>query len=103
MGLLKQSVGSAHRAGEGTALVAEQFAFYQPGGQRGAVQFDIRAVLAKALVVDGSGDQLFSCAGFTLKQDRSVGRRHHLECAPDGLQTRGGTDEDRTWAVPGVG
>jgi len=83
MGLLEPSIGSAHRAGEGSALVAEQFAFHQSGGQRGAVQFDIRALLPKALVVDGSGDELFSGAGFTLNQDRSVGTRHHLECAPD--------------------
>ena len=103
MGLLEPSVGSAHRAGESSALVAEQFAFHQSTGQRRAVQFDIGAVFPKALVVDGSGDELFSSAGFTLNQDRSVGTRHHLECAPDGLQARAGADENRARDLPGVG
>jgi hypothetical protein len=56
MGLLKPAIGSAHRAGERSAFVAEQFAFCQSDGQRGAIQFDIGAVLPGTLLVDGSCD-----------------------------------------------
>ena len=60
------------RAGERTALVAEQFAFEQRLGQRGAVQADKRALLARAGIMHRPRDEFFADAAFAANRARSL-------------------------------
>ncbi len=52
-------------AGEGSALVAENFAFHQRFGNRGAIDGDKGAGGARRELVDATRDDFFSRAGFT--------------------------------------
>ena len=49
--------------------MAEEFGFHQRFGNGRAVDGDKRTVLARALVVDGLGDQIFAGAAFALNED----------------------------------
>ena len=71
------------RAGERALLVAEQLAFQQRLGQGGAVEADERAVLARAGVVDGPGDQLLADAALAADQHRGVGAGHAADLLLD--------------------
>jgi hypothetical protein len=46
---------------------------------RRAVEFDERATLARAQVMDGAGDQFFARAGLAADQDRGLGGRDRLD------------------------
>ena len=65
-------------AGEGSSLVAEQLAFEQPGGNRGAVQADEGKIPPRTQAVDGARDQFLSGAGFAQDQHGGIGRRNHF-------------------------
>src|SRR5579864_752527 len=65
----------ADGAGERAFLVAEHFALKQSGGDGGAVQFDERPVATAAELMNGARHQLLAGAGFTLDQNRGIGRR----------------------------
>jgi hypothetical protein len=54
--------------------VAEELALDQPGRDRRAVDLRQRPVLARALVVDGAGDQLLAGASLPGDEDGGVGR-----------------------------
>src|SRR5205807_1472378 len=64
------------RPGEGAALVAEQLAFEQGLGDRGAVEADERSLAAWAGKVDGAGDQLLARPRFAANQHGGVRRRN---------------------------
>ena len=49
---------------KGSLFMPEKFAFQQAGGDGGAIEFHKSALFAPAAFVDGTGDQLFSSAGF---------------------------------------
>src|SRR4030095_5069545 len=66
-------------------LVPEQLAFKQSGGNGGTVHFYQGPLAARAEVVDGSGDQFLSGAGFTQNQNRRIRRRHRLQLFQDSL------------------
>ena len=71
-----------HRAGEGTLDVTEEFGFEQVLWNSAAIDGDERLVLATAVVVDRSGEQFFSGAGFGVNQYGRVGSgcaSRHLE------------------------
>ena len=59
-GQLEAADPLADRPGEGAALVAEELAFEQPGGNRGTVQLDEGLVAPGAEGVDGAGHQLLA-------------------------------------------
>ena len=63
------------RAGERALLVAEQLAFQQRLGERGAVQADERPLAARAGEVDGAGDQLLADAALAANQHGGPARR----------------------------
>jgi hypothetical protein len=70
---LKLARTRADRPGERAAGMAEQFAFEQGFGKRGAVQRDKRPRLAAAEAVNEARDQLFAGAAFGLDQNVGVG------------------------------
>ena len=63
-------------AGERAALVAEQLALDQLGGNRRAVDLDERPRRERALAVDVRGQQLLAGARFAGEQHAGVGPRH---------------------------
>ena len=73
---LEGSVGPHVRAGEGAALVAEERALHQPLGQGRAVDGHERLVAARALLVEGPGEQLLAGARLPFEQDGGPGRGH---------------------------
>ena len=79
-------------AGEGSSLVAEQFAFQQSGRNGGAVQRDEGEVPARTQPVDGARHQLLAGAGFTEDQHVRVGRRNHFHLPQDPPQGRAVAD-----------
>ncbi len=65
--------------GKRPLLPAEQFALHQIGRQGSAVDGDQRTRLARAHLVDGGGNQLLPCTGFTQDENCRV-RRGDLLC-----------------------
>ena len=65
IGELELAAALAMGAGEGSAYMAEQFAFHQGVRQGGAVEADQRLVSAVAGLVQGLGHQLLADAGLT--------------------------------------
>ena len=63
VGELEAADPALERAGERALLVAEQLALHQAGRDRRAVDLHERSLAARALVVDGAGDQLLAGAG----------------------------------------
>ena len=51
-------------AGEGAALVAEKFGFDQFGRQAGAINFQERSVVARAVLVNPARELIFAGAAF---------------------------------------
>src|SRR5579872_6940204 len=60
IGLLELAWLGSLRSRERTLLVAEQFAFHQVLGNRRAIDFDQRPVLAGRMEMDGARDQVFA-------------------------------------------
>ena len=58
--------------------MAKEIAFQQACGHSGAVHLHHAAAVTVAEVVDRTGNQLFTGAGFTEDQHRIVTLRHHL-------------------------
>src|ERR1700722_5493839 len=73
------------RAGEGAAFVAEDFAFHQGFGNRGAVDGDERTRGARRKFVNAAGDDFFAGAGFAGDENGCGTRRGHLDDAHDFL------------------
>jgi hypothetical protein len=61
---------AVHRAGEGTAFVAEEFAFDEGGRKRSAIDFEERRVAARAEFVDEPRKMIFAGAGFAGDEER---------------------------------
>src|SRR5262249_39796593 len=72
IGQLKPSDALCDGASEGPFLVTKKLAFEQAGWNRGATQFDERAVLPAAVSVYGAGDQLLACSRFAGDQHRGI-------------------------------
>ncbi len=79
--------------GEGTALVAEQFAFHQRIGQGTAVDRDEWLVGASAQVVDGAGGKFLAGAGLAGNQHGRIQPCHAVDLCHHRLETRRGTDQ----------
>ena len=69
VGQLETSDALGDSAGKRAPFMSEQFAFEQPGGDRGAIQLDESVRRAGAEIVEGAGDQLFSRSGLTVDQN----------------------------------
>src|SRR2546425_1223066 len=90
---LEQAGFGGLRVGEGAALVTEQLALEQLGGQGGAVELDERRGGTRAAVVQGTRQQLFAGARFAGDQDRGVAvrhQRHDIGLAPAGRDEKDG-------------
>ena len=81
------------RAGEGAALVAENFAFHQRFGNRGAIDGDERAAGARRKLVNAARDDFLARAGFAGDQNGGGARRGHFHDAHDFLHRLGSADE----------
>src|SRR3546814_7945508 len=73
VGLVDPAQRALRRAGEGAAVVSEQLAFHQVGGQRRAVDGDEGLLRAPAPGVDGT--RQFALAGTRFAKDE-IGRAH---------------------------
>ncbi len=69
----------AHRAGEGAAHMAEEFALEQFARDRRAIDADQRPVAAAGGFVDGARDQFLAGAGLAGDHHRGRGRRDQLD------------------------
>ena len=63
-------------SGEGALLVAEELAFEQRLGQRGAIDRHARLVGACAVAMNGARHQLFARSALAEDQDGNLPRRH---------------------------
>ena len=93
MGLFETADMAPVGAGEGTGLVAEQFALQQLGRDGGGIERHERSGRARRFAVQGAGHQLLAGAGFAGDQHR----QRHLGQAADGAEQgahgRGVTDQ----------
>ena len=64
-----QALVGPRSTGERALFMAEQFAFEQPGWNRGTIQGDEREIPARTHFMERPGDQFFACAGFSGDQD----------------------------------
>src|SRR6266702_2022591 len=78
-----------HRTGEGPLDMAEQFALQQVTGDGGAVYGHERGVPARAVGVDGAGNQLFSRSRFAGDQYRRLGVGNFADDIEDSLHCFG--------------
>ena len=81
------------RAGVGAALMAEQLAFDKPARNRRTVQCDEWPVLARALVVNRSGNEFLARSGLSLNQNSGVGWSHHADCVQGSPEAHAGADQ----------
>ena len=81
------------RAGERALLVAEQFAFEQRFGERGAVEADERAVAPRAGLVDRPGDQFLADAALAANEHRRLRLAHAHDLRLDLLSAVALADE----------
>src|SRR5262245_52117318 len=77
--LLEFADARRRRTRECTLLVAEQLAFEQFRGKRGAVHFDERLVAPRGALMNRTGDELFTDAAFTANQHGDVAVGHLLD------------------------
>ena len=80
-------------AGEGTLLVAEQFALEQRFGHPRAVDRDERPVRAHARLVNGPGNQLLSGAGLAEQQHAGIRSGDTQDALEHGHEGRRATDQ----------
>ena len=60
------------RAGERATLMPKEFAFEQPGGDGGAVEFDEWPIPARTVAVNGARDEFFARAGLAEQEHRGI-------------------------------
>ncbi len=82
-------IGARERA----LLVAEQFALHQIFGQRGAVDFDERPILAGRVMMNGARDHILADAAFAAQQNGGAGGRHALNGGEDFAHGRAAADD----------
>ena len=70
--LLELSDALVRGTRECATLVPEEFTFEEVFGNRRAVDGEERPAGALAVIVDGAGNQLFSCAAFARDERRGV-------------------------------
>ncbi len=75
----KQSLLVGGRAREGSLHITEQFAFQQRVGKRPAIHRNKRRVGARAVDVDGLGDEFLSSSAFSGDQDGAVGSADNFD------------------------
>src|SRR2546423_1336932 len=66
----------SRRTGEGAAVVAEELALDELGGDGGAVHLHKGAAGQRRLLVDGAGDELLAGPALAGDEDAALGRRH---------------------------
>ncbi len=76
VGLLEAAFAAALGAGERALLVAEELGFHQRLGDRRTVEADERALAARAVDVQRTGDDLLACPGLAADQHGGLRRRH---------------------------
>ena len=93
LGALHQALLVGHGAGEAAALVAEQLALHQLGGDRAAVDGDERALAARAALVYQPRHQLLAGAGFAVDVHRRLAACDACDHLPQLLHDVGVADE----------
>jgi len=93
VGQLEPPLPHGRRASECAALVAEQLAFDQRGGQRRAVDANELVSPATAAVVYGAREELLTGAGFAEQQHRGIKRRDLIDALEHDAHRRAGGDD----------
>src|SRR5579863_2843353 len=82
-----------HRSGESPAFVTEQFALKQSSRHRRTIDFYEGTETAKAILVDGPGNELLTSAGLSLDQNGGIGSSHHLHRIQDTPKAETGANQ----------
>ena len=93
LGQLESADAPGDGAGEGTFLVAEQFALDEPGRQGGAVDLDERLVLPPAVGMDRPRNEFLARPRLARDEDGGVGCRHPPDVVQHGRQCRALSDD----------
>ena len=101
--LLEAANAALVRAGEGTTLVAEQFAFEQILRDRAAIDRDERRLGARAMLVNRARDQFLARAGLTANQHCYRLRRHAANLLAHFLHPAAHADQRRVAATGRIG
>ena len=88
MGDLELADLARHRAGERAALMAKELALQDVVGDGTAIDRQEALVDARAVDVDGVGDQLLAGAALADDQHARAGRCHHLHLFEEVLHGR---------------
>jgi len=83
----------ADGAGEGAALVAEEFGFKKTAGDGGAIHFDEGAIAARTEIVNRAGEKFLAGSGFAEEEDGRTGRGSELHLGQGALE-RGALADD---------
>jgi hypothetical protein len=92
-GLLEGAGPARHCTCEGAFDVAEELGLDEVAGDGGAVEDDEGGLAARALLVDGLGDELFACAGAACDEQGDVCGGDALELAEDLTHEEAASDE----------
>ena len=79
MCLLEPALTRADSPGECAADVSEEFGFEQRFGDGTAIERDEAIGLARAVVMDGAGDDFLARSRFSCNQNRAARRGHSLK------------------------
>ena len=79
--------------GEGAALVAEELALQEAGGDGGAVELDERATAPGAERVDQAADQLLASSRLAPDEDGRIRRGHTLDQTDDSPERQAPADD----------
>src|SRR5436190_19358044 len=99
----EETVPVAHGPGEGAAHVAEELRFEQRRREGGAVDRLERRLLARALGMNGSGNELLARPGLPAEEHRAAGARDAPERAEQLLHLRGARVEAVEVPEPQIG
>src|SRR3989339_1935289 len=99
VGLLEPARALLLRAGKGAPLMAEELAFEEGNGKRGAVDLDKRPVRKRAVLMDKPCQHLLAGAGFPFNQDIDRRIRRDFRVLPDFYNGR----TDPHHGFPGLG
>ena len=77
-----------NRAGEGSSLMAKQFAFEQAGRNSGAVELDERPILARTVIVNSPGNELFARARLAEQEHSRISPGHGFDHLQDAAKNR---------------
>ncbi len=102
MGEIQLADFAGARAGEGAALVAEEFVFDQAFGDGGAIQGDEGLLAAGRKMMDGAREEFFAGAAFAEQQHGGIGGGDVLDLLADFADGSVFTEDAREAVTRGI-